>query len=162
MCPSSCSPHGGGPGTPAMLQASLRDGPGCVMCYNPAQKSTTSGWVFAARNLQIKKGTCLLRLPKREVVVVVVGSSCGASRAGALRRRCAEDLSLFQDQRCSCKCWSLSPGCCSWLCSSWFLHTQLFPVLAAVTFGLNIVTSDNQFEVKCLDIGLEFSSEKVA
>lgn len=39
-------------------------------------------------------------------------------------------------------------------CSSYrFLHTQLFPALAAMSFGLNTVTNDKQFKVKCLDIG---------
>jgi len=40
-------------------------------------------------------------------------------------------------------------------CGSWdrFLHTQLFPALAAVSLGLNTVTNDKQFKVKCLDIG---------
>lgn len=38
-----------------------------------------------------------------------------------------------------------------------FLHTQLFPAWAALSFALNAVTDDKQFKVKCLDIGQTFS-----
>lgn len=39
-------------------------------------------------------------------------------------------------------------------CGSYrFLHTRLFPALAAMSFGLNTVTNDKQFKVKCSDVG---------
>lgn len=49
------------------------------------------------------------------------------------------------------------------LCCSTYqvLHTELFPALAAMSFGLNTVTNDEHFEVTCLDAGQTFSSKKV-
>lgn len=39
-------------------------------------------------------------------------------------------------------------------CSSYqFLHAQLFPALAAMSFGLSTVSDDKQSKVKCLDVG---------
>lgn len=43
--------------------------------------------------------------------------------------------------------------CCS---SYWFLHMQLFLAFTAMSFGLNTVTNDKQFKVKCLDVGQTF------
>ena len=151
---------------PAVLQASLCDGAGRTTCYNPARKSNHLRVGVCSRKPPDQEGGLFVNASQKRGFIgarVVMGSQSGSEPCLSAAEEACGGFVFVPGPTLLMQ--MLEPGAsllaAALSCSSyWFLHTQLFPALAAMSFGLNTVTNDKQLKVKCLDIGQTFPLKK--